>query len=95
MFGSPCPTRRYVGNPVGKAIRSRAGYSTLNAMFVTLVCLTGSLSLLAWSIPVEAGMAILIWIGISMGTQAMDAIPRRHIPAVIVGLFPALSLIHL
>ncbi len=91
VFGSPYPTTLYIGHPGWKAIGSRAGYSTLNAIFVTLVCLTGSLSLLAWSIPIEAGMAILIWIGISMGTQAMDAIPRRHIPAVIVGLFPAIA----
>ncbi len=91
LFGSPYPTTLYIGHPGWKAIGSRAGYSTLNAVFVALICLTGSLSLLAWSIPVEAGMAILIWIGISMGTQAFEAVPRRHIPAVIVGLFPAIA----
>jgi len=90
-FGSPYPTTLYIGHPGWKAIGSRAGYSTLNAIFVTVICLTGSLSLLAWSVPVEAGMAILIWIGISMGTQAFAAVPQRHIPAVIVGLFPAIA----
>ena len=90
-FGSPYPTTLYIGHPGWKAIGARAGYSTLNAIFVAVICLTGSLSLFAWAIPVEAGMAILIWIGISMGTQAFSAVPTRHIPAVIVGLFPAIA----
>lgn len=90
-FGSPYPTTLYIGHPGWKAIGARAGYSTLNAIFVTVICLTGSLSVVARLIPVEAGMAILIWIGIVMGTQAFGAVPKRHIPAVIVGLFPAIA----
>jgi AGZA family xanthine/uracil permease-like MFS transporter len=70
---------------------ARAGYSTLNAIFVTIVLLTGSLGIVARAIPIEAGMAILIWIGITIGAQAFAAVPRRHIPAVIVGLFPAIA----
>jgi AGZA family xanthine/uracil permease-like MFS transporter len=90
-FGSPYPTTIYIGHPGWKMIGARAGYSTLNAIFVTLVLLTGSLSVVARAIPIEAGMAILIWIGITMGTQAFGAVPKRHIPAVIVGLFPAIA----
>jgi AGZA family xanthine/uracil permease-like MFS transporter len=90
-FGSPYPTTIYIGHPAWKMIGARTGYSTLNAIFITLVCLTGSLSLVARYIPIESGMAILIWIGITMGTQAFTAVPRRHVPAVIVGLFPAIA----
>jgi AGZA family xanthine/uracil permease-like MFS transporter len=90
-FGSPYPTTIYIGHPGWKMIGARAGYSTLNAIFVTGVLLTGSLSVVARAIPIEAGMAILIWIGITMGTQAFGAVPKRHIPAVIVGLFPAIA----
>lgn len=90
-FGSPYPTTIYIGHPGWKMMGARAGYSTLNAVFVTLVCLTGSLSVVARVIPVEAGMAILIWIGITMGAQSFGAVPRKHIPAVIVGLFPAIA----
>ena len=90
-FGSPYPTTIYIGHPGWKVIGARAGYSTYNAIFVVLICLTGSLSVVARVIPIEAGMAILIWIGITMGTQAFGAVPKRHIPAVIVGLFPAIA----
>jgi AGZA family xanthine/uracil permease-like MFS transporter len=90
-FGSPYPTTIHIGHPGWKLMGARAGYSTLNALFVTLVCLTGTLSIVARVIPVEAGMAILIWIGITMGAQAFGAVPRKHIPAVIVGLFPAIA----
>jgi AGZA family xanthine/uracil permease-like MFS transporter len=90
-FGSPYPTTIYIGHPGWKIIGARAGYSTLNAIFVTVICLSGSLSVVARAIPIEAGMAILIWIGITMGAQAFGAVPRRHIPAVIVGLFPAIA----
>jgi len=90
-FGSPFPTCIYIGHPGWKAIGSRAGYSTLNAIFVSVGVFTGSLSVVAWLIPVEAGMAILIWIGIAMGTQAFTAIPRQHVPAVVVGLMPAIA----
>lgn len=90
-FGSPYPTTIYIGHPGWKLMGARSGYSTANAIFVTLVCVTGSLSVVARAIPIEAGMAILIWIGITMGTQAFAAVPRRHIPAVVVGLFPAIA----
>ena len=91
-FGSPYPTTLYIGHPGWKMIGARAGYSTLNAIFVTFICLTGTLSIVARTIPIEAGMAILIWIGITMGTQAFGAVPKRHIPAVIMGLFVGLNI---
>ena len=91
IFGSPYPTCIYIGHPGWKIIGARAGYSTLNAIFVSLVVFTGSLSLVAWLIPVEAGMAILIYIGIMMGNQAFGAVPKRHIPAVVVGMLPAIA----
>lgn len=90
-FGSPYPTTVYIGHPGWKLMGARAGYSTLNAVFVTVICFTGTLSVVARIVPIEAGMAILIWIGVTMGAQAFGAVPRKHIPAVIVGLFPAIA----
>lgn len=89
--GSPYPTGIYIGHPGWKAIGARAGYSSLNAIFVSLVCFTGTLSIVKNTIPIEAGMAILIWIAIAMGTQAFAAVPKKHIPAVVMGLLPALA----
>ena len=91
LFGSPFPTTIYIGHPGWKALGARAGYSILNGAFVTVVALTGTLTLIAWAVPVDAGMAIVLWIGLVIGAQAFQATPREHAPAVVVGLLPALG----
>ena len=87
-FGSPFPTSLYIGHPAWKQMGSRAGYSTANAVFVTAVCMTGSMALIVWAVPPDAGLAIIIWIGFIIMLQAFEATERRHWPAVIVGMVP-------
>jgi AGZA family xanthine/uracil permease-like MFS transporter len=91
LFGSCFPTTIYIGHPGWKALGARAGYSVLNGVFVTLVCMTGTLAYIAWAVPIDAGMAIVLWIGIVIGAQAFTATKREHAPAVIVGLLPGLG----
>jgi adenine/guanine/hypoxanthine permease len=91
LFGSCFPTTLYIGHPGWKALGARAGYSILNAALFTVLCLTGSLAFVAWLIPVEAGMAIVLWIGIMMAAQSFEATPRHHAPAVVLGLLPGLG----
>ncbi|NDK06686.1 Permease [Leptospira kirschneri serovar Mozdok] len=91
FFGSPFPTTIYIGHPGWKALGARAGYSTLNGIFMTLVALFGLLAFIQALIPVEAGMAIVLWIGIVIGSQAFEATPSRHAPAVVIGILPALA----
>ena len=91
LFGSCFPTTIYIGHPGWKALGARAGYSILNAAFFTVLCLTGSLAFVAWLVPIEAGMAIVLWIGIIMAAQSFDATPRHHAPAVVLGLLPGLG----
>ncbi|HEV7821183.1 MAG TPA: hypothetical protein VGO84_08375, partial [Burkholderiales bacterium] len=88
-FGSAFPMSIYIGHPGWKAIGARAGYSTLNGVFVTILCLTGSASLAAWAIPVDAGIAIIIWVGLVITVQAFQVVPSRHFVSVVVGLLPA------
>jgi AGZA family xanthine/uracil permease-like MFS transporter len=91
LFGSCFPTTIYIGHPGWKALGARAGYSILNGAFVTLVCVTGTLAAVAWAVPIDAGMAIVLWIGIVIGAQAFQATKPEHAPAVIVGLLPGLA----
>ena len=91
LFGSCFPTTIYIGHPGWKGLGARAGYSVLNAAFFTVLCLTGSLAFVAWAVPIEAGMAIVLWIGIVMAAQAFEATPRHHAPAVVLGLLPGLG----
>jgi AGZA family xanthine/uracil permease-like MFS transporter len=91
LFGSCFPTTIYIGHPGWKAMGARAGYSILNGAFITLICLTGSLSYIAWAIPIDAGMAIVLWIGIVIAAQAFQETPKHHAPAVVMGLLPGIA----
>lgn len=91
FFGSPFPTTIYIGHPGWKGLGARIGYSVLNGAFITIVALFGLMGFLSALIPIEAGMAIVLWIGIVIGAQAFQSIPSRHSPAVVIGLFPALA----
>ncbi len=91
LFGSCFPTTIYIGHPGWKAMGARAGYSVLNGVFFALVGLTGTLAYIAWAIPIDAGMAIVLWIGMVITAQAFQATPREHAPAVVVGLLPGVA----
>jgi adenine/guanine/hypoxanthine permease len=91
FFGSAFPTTIYIGHPGWKSMGARAGYSVMNAVFISVVCLTGTLSHIAWAVPVDAGMAIVLWIGMVITAQAFQATPRAHAPAVVVGLLPGVG----
>lgn len=90
-FGSCFPTTIYIGHPGWKAMGARAGYSVANGIFVTAVCFTGTLAYIAWAIPIDAGMAIVLWIGVVITAQAFQATPREHAPAVVIGLLPGVG----
>lgn len=86
LLGSCFPTTIYIGHPGWKALGARAGYSILNGVFITAICLTGTLAFIRWAVPIDAGMAIVLWIGIVITAQSFQATPPHHAPAVVVGL---------
>jgi len=91
FFGSCFPTTIYIGHPGWKGLGARAGYSTLNGLVVTIICLSGTVGWISSIVPIEAGMAIVLWIGIVITAQAFQATPNEHAPAVAIGLFPAIA----
>ncbi len=91
VFGSCFPTTIYIGHPGWKALGARAGYSILNGVFFTVVTIGGLTGLIAALVPLEAGMAIVLWIGLVITAQAFRTTPPPHAPAVAVGLFPAIA----
>jgi AGZA family xanthine/uracil permease-like MFS transporter len=90
-FGSPFPSSIYIGHPAWKKLGARAGYSVLNGVGITLVCLTGAMAALTWLIPAEAGIAIIFWIGTIIAAQAFEVTDKKYYPAVVIGLLPALA----
>jgi AGZA family xanthine/uracil permease-like MFS transporter len=91
FFGSCFPTTIYIGHPGWKAMGAGSAYSTLNALLFAVIALFGLSNLIQSFIPLEAGMAIVLYIGIVMTAQAFQATPREHAPAVAIGLFPGIA----
>lgn len=90
-FGSVFPTTIYIGHPGWKRLGARSGYSTLNGVFIALLCLTGTIQSVLAIIPLEAGIGILLYIGIIIVAQAFQETPKEHAPAVALGLVPSLA----
>ena len=70
---------------------ARVGYSWLNGLVMGILCLTGTLGVITYLIPVDAGMAIVLWIGIVIVAQSFTATPAAHAPAVVMGLLPGIA----
>lgn len=90
-FGSVFPTTIYIGHPGWKRLGARSGYSTLNGIFICFLCLTGTIQTVLELIPLEAGIGILLYIGIIIVAQSFQETPKEHAPAVALGLVPALA----
>ncbi len=91
FFGSCFPTTIYIGHPGWKGLGARTGYSIMNGVFFAALALFGCVNLINRIVPMEAGIAIVLWIGVVIAAQAYQATPKAHAPAVVVGLFPAFA----
>jgi len=91
LCGSCFPTTIYIGHPGWKALGARAGYSVLNGLFFTIVFFLGLGQLITTAIPMEAGIAIVLWIGVVITAQSYEVTPMKHYPAVAIGMFPAVA----
>jgi AGZA family xanthine/uracil permease-like MFS transporter len=91
LFGNPFAPTIYIGHPGWKAMGARVGYSVMNAVAITLICLTGAMPFLLYFIPLEAILGILLWIGLIITAQAFQEVPKAHAPAVAIGFIPSLA----
>jgi adenine/guanine/hypoxanthine permease len=91
LFGSCFPMTIYIGHPGWKALGARSGYSIINGLFFSIVFVLGLGAVVVSVIPMEAGMAIVMWIGIIITAQSYEAVPKRHFPAVAIAFFPAVA----
>lgn len=91
FLGSPFPTTIYIGHPAWKAMGARSGYSAMNGVIITALCLVGGITLVQKVVPIEATIGILLWIGIIITAQSFQEIPKAHCLAVAFGLIPSLA----
>ena len=90
-FGSAFPTTLYIGHPGWKAMGARVGYSALNGILISGLCMIGGVTLVLKFVPLEATLGILLWIGIIITAQAFQETPKQHALAVAVGFVPPLA----
>ncbi len=90
-FGSPFPPAVYIGHPGWKDAGGRASYSLASGAVIGILCFVGLFGVLAALLPVPAIVPILLYIGLLIGAQAFQAVPRLHAVAVVAALLPNLA----
>ncbi|MHA3021433.1 regulator [Mycobacterium sp. BMJ-28] len=90
-FGSPFPPAVYIGHPGWKDAGGRAGYSLASGVVIGIFCFLGLFGVLDALLPVPAIVPILLYIGLLIGAQAFQAVPRLHAVAVVAALLPNLA----
>ena len=90
-FGSPFPPAVYIGHPGWKDAGGRTNYSLASGVVIGLLCFLGLFGVLAALLPVPAIVPILLFIGLLIGAQAFQAVPKLHAVAVVAALLPNLA----
>src|SRR4029079_5650716 len=90
-MGNPFINAVYIGHPGWKAMGGRIGYSAATGIMVIILSWFGVISLLLALIPVVAISPILLYIGMLIGSQAFQASPNPHAPAIVLSLSPHLA----
>ena len=86
VLGSCFPTTIYIGHPSWKAVGARLGYSWLNGLAVGLSCFLGLFALVSLAVPLQVGVAIIVYVGIVITAQSLQVTPGNHAPAVVLGI---------
>ena len=90
-FGSPFPPAVYIGHPGWKDAGGRASYSLASGAVIGILCFLGLFGVLDALLPVPAIVPILLYIGLLIGAQAFQAVPRLHAVAVVAAILPNLA----
>lgn len=88
LFGSVFPTTVYIASVGSKWMNAGRGYSILNGITFLLASTFGIVAVLSGIIPVPVIAPILVFVGISMVSQAFTSVEKKHFPAVTLAMFP-------
>jgi adenine/guanine/hypoxanthine permease len=91
VLGSPFPPAVYIGHPGWKAVGGRTGYSMGSGVVIAILCFCGLFGLLGAILPNPAIVPILLYIGLLIGAQAFQAVPKRHAVAVVIAIIPNIA----
>lgn len=88
FFGGVFPTTVYIASIGSKWMNAGRGYSILNGFVFLLASTFGVVAVMARIIPMAVIAPILVFVGISMVTQAFGTVEKKHFPAVVIAMFP-------
>ncbi len=91
LLGKPFINAVYIGHPGWKAMGGRIGYSAATGVMVLVLTWLGIAALVSSLIPVVEILAILLYIGMLIGSQAFQESPRSHAPAIILAMMPQIA----
>ena len=91
VLGSCFPTTIYIGHPSWKAVGARLSYSWITGLAVGLSCFLGLFALISLVVPVQVGVAIIVYVGIVITAQSFQVTPGNHAPAVVLGIMVGLT----
>jgi AGZA family xanthine/uracil permease-like MFS transporter len=81
----------YIGHPGWKAAGGRTSYSLASGVVIALMCFLGMFSLLGALLPLPAIVPILLYIGLLIGAQAFQEVPKAHCVAVVMAIIPNIA----
>jgi AGZA family xanthine/uracil permease-like MFS transporter len=91
LFGGVAQSTPYIGHPAYKNMGSRSGYTLLTGLFIGLGGVFGYISFIVELIPRAVLAPILIFVALDIMSQAFEACPKRHFPAVAFSFFPIVA----
>lgn len=91
FFGGVFPTTVYLASVSSKWMRAGRGYSILNGIVFLIASTFGIIAAMSAIIPLQVVAPILVFVGISMITQAFTSVAEKHYPAVILAMLPYLA----
>ncbi|MEU8042238.1 hypothetical protein [Streptosporangium sp. NPDC049078] len=91
MLGSPFPPAVYIGHPGWKSAGGRTSYSMASGVVIALFCFLGMFALLGAVLPAPAIVPILLYIGLLIGAQAFQSVPKAHAVAVVIAIIPNIA----
>ena len=74
-----------------KAAGGRTSYSLASGVVIALLCFLGMFSLLGALLPLPAIVPILLYIGLLIGAQAFQEVPKAHAVAVVMAIIPNIA----
>lgn len=91
IFGGVFPTTVYIASVSAKWTNAGRGYSILNSIVFLITSTFGIIAAISKIIPLPVIAPILVFVGISMVSQAFSSVEKKHYPAVVLAMFPYLA----